>query len=212
MYLYPILNPLSQNIMSISEEELKDRYSLFTDDELLRLWNKNTLTDLAQIILRKELQNRGITPPELNDLENIEINEDIDPWVTVERYSSAFEAHLLRGRLESEDIPAVLADEHIISANWFLSNAIGGVRVRVPYSYIEQAAVIINEHTSGKYEISDEEAEERLCPKCRSDNIIQYRSSWKAALLIFYFFNLPVPFSLDKYKCETCRHIWKENK
>lgn len=194
--------------MSQYEEELKERYAQLTDDALLQLWNKNTLTEVAQVVLRHELQNRDISIPELNNTEELDIIEKIDPWVTVDQFISPQEAHILAGRFESEGIPVVLGNEHIISVNWFLSNAIGGVRVRVPQSYVKQANIIISEDKSGKYEIPDEK-EVILCSKCGSNKIVRYKRSWNIAVLILYFFNLPVPFSLEKYKCKVCGNVFK---
>ena len=41
--------------------------------------------------------------------------------VTIERFTTPWEAHVSRGLLESEGIPASLADEHQIWANGTLS-------------------------------------------------------------------------------------------
>ena len=41
--------------MTISGEELKQRYDALSDQELLDIWNKNTLTETAQAILKTEL-------------------------------------------------------------------------------------------------------------------------------------------------------------
>ena len=197
--------------MDISKEELKERYAQLSDEELLEIWSKNTLIESAQLILRKELQNRGINPPEPNAVEEPDVIETIEPWVTIAQLTTGPEAHILRARLESEDIPAIVADEHLVTANWFLSNAVGGVRVRVPHSFAAQASDIVKALESGSYEISDNQENIRLCPRCGSDNTIENKRSWKISFLIFYFLHIPVPYATDEYKCKKCGNIWKEN-
>ena len=63
--------------------------------------------------------------------------------ITIARYSLAIEAHIARAKLESEGIPAFVADEHTITADWLYSNAMGGVRLQVPESCVEQARTLL---------------------------------------------------------------------
>ena len=51
--------------------------------------------------------------------------------VTVETFSSPWEAQLARACLEAEGIHAVVADEHFFRLYGALSNALGGVRLQV---------------------------------------------------------------------------------
>ena len=51
--------------------------------------------------------------------------------LTVARLETPEEAHLLRNYLEAEGITAFLFDEFTIQVAWYLSNAIGGVRIVV---------------------------------------------------------------------------------
>ncbi|MGJ3255801.1 MAG: DUF2007 domain-containing protein [Alcanivorax sp.] len=46
--------------------------------------------------------------------------------ITVARFSMPDEAHIAKSRLESEGIPAFVADEHTVGMNWLYSNAMGG--------------------------------------------------------------------------------------
>ncbi|MGA4635893.1 DUF2007 domain-containing protein [Pseudomonas solani] len=63
--------------------------------------------------------------------------------ITIARYSLAIEAHVARAKLESEGIPAFVADEHTITADSLYSNAMGGVRLQVPEACVEQARTIL---------------------------------------------------------------------
>ena len=66
---------------------------------------------------------------------------DEEHLVTVGSYTDPIQAHIAGGRLESEGIPVVIADEHLIWGNWMLSNALGGVKLQVPFSRAEQADI-----------------------------------------------------------------------
>ncbi|MDX1634234.1 MAG: DUF2007 domain-containing protein [Marinobacter sp.] len=69
-------------------------------------------------------------------------------WVTLRQYSLPYEAHLDRARLESEGITAVIADEHTIAMQWMLSDALGGVRLRVQPDDLARAERILAEDRS----------------------------------------------------------------
>ena len=63
--------------------------------------------------------------------------------VTITSFTDTLEANIVKGRLEAESIPAFLADENYINANLFMSNALGGVKLKVPTEYEQQARDII---------------------------------------------------------------------
>jgi len=147
--------------MTTPESELKARYEQLNDESLLDLWRQNTLTETAKAVLQVELEARGVSyksakeiSPELSEEpgEWLEF-ENNGKWVTVAQFSLGTEAHIFRARLEAENIPAYVADEHQITANWLWSNALGGVKVRVPEVYAERAYVILRALESGEYDI-----------------------------------------------------------
>ncbi len=67
---------------------------------------------------------------------------------TVASFSFPHEAHIARAKLESESIPATLADEHTIAMQWLYSNALGGVKVQVPTPFAERAIEILAQDNS----------------------------------------------------------------
>lgn len=195
--------------MPVPDQELKDRYEQLSDEALLELWRKDTLTETAKLVLQVELQHRGITPavpqaPPEDDKICV-----TGPWVTIARLTTATEAHIVRARLESETIPAIVADEHLVTANWFLSNAVGGVRVQVPAQYIEHANEILKGLEAGEYALAENAVKTITCPKCGSGNVIPDKRGRKASLLTLFFFQLPLPFRTNAYQCKTCGLVWK---
>lgn len=51
--------------------------------------------------------------------------------VTIATFANAFNMHVLKGRLESEGIPAFAKDEHTISVNPLYGGALGGIKLQV---------------------------------------------------------------------------------
>lgn len=60
-------------------------------------------------------------------------------------FSKPEEAEMLRAFLEGSGIDAVVRDAHTVTADWTLSNAIGGVKVEVADEDAERAAVLLSE-------------------------------------------------------------------
>ncbi|MFW5760722.1 MAG: DUF2007 domain-containing protein [Cyclobacteriaceae bacterium] len=66
-------------------------------------------------------------------------------FITVKTFTYPHEAHVLKGRLESEGINVYLQDELTVQAHNFLSNATGGVKLQVWSSDMEKAIPILKE-------------------------------------------------------------------
>jgi len=96
-----------------------------------------------------------ITAEELDGPVEEELPDGRD-LVTVERVTEVWAAHILRARLEAEGLLASIADEHLVSMDWFYSNAIGGVRVQVPACELPRAQEILEALHRGDYELSDD--------------------------------------------------------
>lgn len=128
--------------------------------------------------------------------------------MTVASYTDAVQAHLARGRLDAEGIPATVAHEHHIWANWMLSNALGGVKVQVPFSFRERAKDILGRHDRGEYELPTSETDREHCPNCGSAAIKENKTTWKIAFLGLFLFHVPLPFRRGRYECKACAHWW----
>jgi hypothetical protein len=69
--------------------------------------------------------------------------DDGSPWVTVATFVEPIEAHLARARLEQEEIPAIILDEHTAGTAWHYALAVGGAKLQVPESRAERARQIL---------------------------------------------------------------------
>ena len=135
---------------------------------------------------------------------------------TVATFTNPIEAHIVRGRLECEEILAFVSHEHHIWANWALSQALGGVKVQVPSSDVEIASSVISDINSEKFlEVMDESKNHEndlTCARCNSNKISSVSWSWKLSLVAFFVIMIPLPYTTKHLKCETCKLSWINSK
>jgi hypothetical protein len=63
--------------------------------------------------------------------------------ITVGSYSTVYEANLVKAKLATFNLNAVLADDNMVGLNSLLTNMMGGVKVRVPESEAREARRIL---------------------------------------------------------------------
>ncbi len=137
--------------------------------------------------------------------------------VTIASFSYPTEAYLASAILEAEGIWSFVADEHIITVDWRLTNAIGGVKVQVSEADAQRAREVLLEEPQNTHETT---TELEKCPKCNS-TYIQYEKYnlrlifglWFASSLFLASpgneWGLVLPFFKRKWKCKTCGFQWK---
>lgn len=129
-------------------------------------------------------------------------------FMAIATYLSPVEAHVSRGLLESEGIPAHLESEHHVWASWPMSHALGGVRVLVPAEFATLAVEILARRERGEFEAALEEqglSPAYQCAKCGSTELRQSRS-WTAiftGLVISFFLGAIFPIPKDR-SCKAC--------
>jgi hypothetical protein len=102
-----------------------------------------SLSDAAKWALKVDLARRGLTTklaepsPEPEPRPHSRI-------VNLRKYLTLPEALLAKSILESAGIEAFLGDQNIVRMDWFLSNALGGVKLRVREEDAEDAAALLN--------------------------------------------------------------------
>lgn len=134
-----------------------------------------------------------------------------DQWITVATFSQPVEAHLARTKLESEGIDCLVCDEYLVRVNWLLSNAVGGVKLRVPWWDEHRARealrprprlVVVADDAAGH-------AEGEVCPECRSYDVYYHRFSRRAAGVFWLAFGFIVPWLNRRWLCKQCGYEWK---
>lgn len=118
---------------------------------------------------------------------------------------SPWDAHVTRALLESEGIPAFLAHEHQITANWPMSLALGGVRVLVPTHRLMDAAQVLDTRESGELEAALHEShpvDPVVCRNCGSTRLREERDWVSIALAVVLLFMARITY--PPVKVRTC--------
>jgi ribosomal protein S27E len=143
-------------------------YSAMSDEELGQIADSgDELSTVAQEALMAQAAKRGlkmaIAPPRSEDV------FEFEETVTLRQFLDLPEALLVKGRLESAGIQAYLVDENMVRLNWFISNILGGIKLKVRAEDAEAASKILNQSIP---EMLDVEGvgnfEQPKCPRCQS--------------------------------------------
>lgn len=130
-------------------------------------------------------------------------------WITVATYSEPVEAQLARTKLESEGITCVVSDEYLVRANWLLSNAVGGVKLRVPSWDEAHARDLLRSRPRLVADGADPGGDDIICPSCRSDDVYFSRFSRRVAGVSWLAFGFIVPWLDRRWLCKQCGYKWK---
>jgi hypothetical protein len=84
---------------------------------------------------------------------------ELEKLVTIETFSSPWEAQLARACLEAEGIHSVIADEHFYRLYSALSNTLGGVRLQVRPEDAESATELLRNRRPILYLVTEEDGE-----------------------------------------------------
>tara|TARA_R100001377_G_scaffold82850_1_gene63645 strand:+ start:733 stop:1146 length:414 start_codon:yes stop_codon:yes gene_type:complete len=125
---------------------------------------------------------------------------------TISVFQYTTEAEIIKGRLEAEGIHVFLSDSTTIDTNPIVSNAIGGVKLKV-YAEQEAEAIAILKSISS-YSL-DNDGQAISCPNCHKHQVdvfstIKDLKSFSAFLVGFIFGTLPFH-TRYKYRCEACK-------
>ena len=135
-------------------------------------------------------------------------------FVTVDVFTSPWEAHIAKGRLESEGIPVFVAHENHIWANWMSSHALGGVKLQIVSGNVQKAREVLHSLKEGEYEeaLRQEfpDIDENVCPKCGSQ---EFKSQFAIRVivlivLIFGLFGIIFPPRRGRHICLKCGEKW----
>lgn len=196
-----------------SPEQERDRiagvYSGMSDEELEKIAGSGfELSEIARQALGGEISRRGLNvtlapPPgidvyELNDL------------VTVRKFLYPPEALLAKGSLESAGIQSYLVDDNVINMNWFYSNALGGIKLKVQPEDVDAANEILNQPIPETIEVEGVgKYEQPKCPKCQSLDV-GYRELDKFVSYGSAYVGVPIPVHNKAWTCHACHHAWEE--
>jgi hypothetical protein len=109
-------------------------------------------------------------------------------FVTISRFLDPVEAQIVAGRLEASGIPVHLLGIHHVSANSMLAVALGGVRLQVPATRLEEARRLLSEDVGL-------ERDSVICPQCGHADSVRR----------------PLAGASERQRCNNCGHVWSED-
>jgi hypothetical protein len=142
--------------MGPSRSSLVETFRELTDDELVSRCTSGELTDFAPSIALEELRARGLELPRDPPVPQQPEQGYLGDWVTVAKYLSYTEVHILRSCLEAAGVPAEVADAQLVQTDALLTPAMRGASVRVPANYAGVARKVIAAYRRGDFRLDDD--------------------------------------------------------
>jgi predicted RNA-binding Zn-ribbon protein involved in translation (DUF1610 family) len=128
-------------------------------------------------------------------------------FIPILSYDNYIPAHLDMGRLKEEGIESWLKDEHSVTINPILTNAVGGIKLMVEETQAQRAWEILTREKAA-YIASF------ACPKCGSNKILaeevpRKASYWLESIMVFFLGHSAL--GLEKiYRCLNCQNEFTE--
>lgn len=146
-------------------------------------------------------------------------------FVPIASFMFAPPALLLKSKLETEGIPSVVSDDNFVTLNPLMSNAVGGVKVKVYQGDVKKALSVLKSFKESdrdiQAQIDDQWAKgytlaDKYCPSCESAAV--YRKKYPKHLFILGMILAPILGPLyiflllykREFKCIDCGHTWKQ--
>lgn len=129
-----------------------------------------------------------------------------DKFITIAAFQYSSEAQIIKGRLEAEGVPVFLSDNYTIDTDPLVSNAIGGVKLKIYTEDREKAQEVLK--NINKYAL-DDNGDPINCPNCSSTEVELFTNikNFKALFLFLFSFllnALPI-YQKQDYYCLNCR-------
>jgi hypothetical protein len=184
-------------------------YAAMTDGELLRLArHPDSLTDLAWDALEDEMDRRHL---EISEEPLLRQQLEISELVTVRQFRDLPEALLAKGSLESSGIECFLADDNLVRLDWFISNFIGGIKLKVRAADVLNAQKLLDEPIlEGLYVQGVGLYEQPRCPSCDSLDV-NFQELDRPISYMTAFLHLPIPVQRTGWRCHACDAEWQED-
>lgn len=190
-------------------ERLAGVYSGMSDAELEKVGSAGyELSNVARQALVAEIDRRGLTVAiaELPGVDVYELNET----VTLRRFRDLPEALLAKGGLESAGIEAYLVDDNMVRMDWWYSNLLGGIKLKVRPDDVEAASEILREPIPEAIEVEGVGSyEQPKCPECQSLDV-SYRQLNKLVSYGSMYLGIPIPLRTKAWTCQACQYAWEE--
>jgi hypothetical protein len=142
--------------MHINSEDLKARFALFPDDELLNRYASGSLTEAASELAKAELQSRGIPVPPVVAI----VEEDDELYygdlLLLMRYLTPVNAHIVSSCLNAGGVPAIACDTNTVQMNLLYFDVFGGASIRIPEVFVSDAIEIMRAYGRGDLQLRED--------------------------------------------------------
>jgi predicted Zn-ribbon and HTH transcriptional regulator len=129
--------------------------------------------------------------------------------VTIQSFRELSEAMLAKGMLNSAGIECVLVDDNTGRMLGFISNVIGGIRMKVYRVDAEAATALLVQPTAEDMDVADEENDQRpRCPKCYSVDITPRELD--KPMSTGAWLSVPLPVREKVCECKSCGYQWDD--
>jgi hypothetical protein len=214
---------------------LPDFYSDQMDEELEAIAKQAyELTDLAREALRGEMSRRGLAaelvelrpaapaptalpgdPPEPEPLaaevSSADGELELRRMVTIRQFRDLPEALLAKGSLESAGIEAVFTDDNIVRLDWFWSNLMGGIKLKVAPEDVEVANEILNQPIPEGFDVAGVgKYQQPHCPKCQSLDVT-FKELNRPVSYLTVWLQVPIPVYRRAWRCHSCDAEWEDD-
>jgi hypothetical protein len=214
-------------------QRLAEFYAGQLDGELEKVAKQAyELTDIARQTLRAELARRGSSvelmeqrrvppaspvlpgdpPPEPPPVEPPPEGElELRRMVTIRQFRDLPEALLAQGSLESAGIEAVLTDDNIVRLDWFWSNLMGGIKLKVDLEEVAAANEILNQPIPEGFDTAGTgEYQQPRCPSCQSLDV-SFQELNKPVAYVSAYLGVPIPLRRRAWRCHSCHAEWEDD-
>lgn len=185
-------------------------YSGMSDAELGKVAAEAyELSEIARQTLAAEIARRGLTT-NLAALPGVDLYE-LNETVTLRKFRDLPEALLAKGSLESAGITCYLVDDNMIRLDWFYSNLLGGIKLKVQAGDVEAANQILDQPIPETIEVEGVGSyEQPKCPRCQSLDV-SFQELNKFLSFGSAYVGLPVPVHKKAWTCHACGIEWEED-
>ncbi len=191
-------------------ERLSDLYAGMSDEELGKIAATGyELSDIARQVLQTEISRRGASIPIAPDpgFDVYELNQT----VVVRQFRDLHEALLAKGCLESAGIPADLVDDNMVRLDWFYSNLLGGIKLKVRPEDVEAANQILDQPIPEQLDVDGVGTyDQPRCPKCGALDV-NFQELNKLLSFGSAYLGVPIPVHTTAWTCHACRNQWEES-
>ena len=191
-------------------ERLSNLYAGMSDEELGNIASTGyELSDVARQSLQAEISRRGASIAIAPD-PGFDVYE-LNKTVTVRQFRDLHEALLAKGCLESAGIQADLFDDNMVRLDWFYSNLLGGIKLKVRPDDVGVASQILDQPIPEQLDIDGVGTyDQPSCPKCGSLDV-NFQELNKLLSFGSAYLGVPIPVHTRAWTCHTCRNQWNES-